>query len=475
MILRSLIILLLGALAGLSASAAQSTPPNILFINADDLGVMDVSFMGDTRYHTPNLNRLAAEGIIFTNGYAPAANCAPSRAAVLSGQAAPRTGVYTVGTSERGESKTRKLIPTTNTLHLSNDMVTLGDELQACGYLTCQIGKWHVGKDPTQQGIDINIAGLERGSPASYFSPYKNPRLRDGPDGEYLTDRLTDEAIEFLNSHQKKPFFLYLPYYTVHTPLQGRKDLLGKYQDRPGVHADYAAMVEALDENIGRLLAYLDESGLAENTLVLFSSDNGGIRYISRQDPHRSGKGAYYEGGIRVPVTARWPGKIKPGSTCAVPVTGLDFYPTLVEVAGGTVAEGKVIDGLSLLPLLTANGGKLPERSLYWHFPIYLQSYRNDDARDPLFRTRPGSVILHGRWKLHEYFEDGGIELYDLEQDPGERKNLAEMMPEKVKQLRARLDAWRAEIKAPVPDTLNPEFDPSCSPAEQKTAKTQKN
>ncbi len=469
-------VLLILALTGLwvVASATELTPSNILYINADDLGVMDVSFMGDRRYHTPNLNRLAKEGIIFTNGYAPAANCAPSRAAVLSGQAAPRTGVYTVGTSERGATNTRKLIPTKNTPHLSNDMMTIGDELKACGYVTCQIGKWHVGKDPTEQGIDINIAGLQTGGPASYFSPYKNPRLKDGPEGEYLTDRLTDEAINFLKNHRQKRFFLYLPYYTVHTPLQGRKDLLGKYQDRPGIHADYAAMVEALDQNIGRLLAYLDASGLAENTLVLFSSDNGGIRHISSQEPWRAGKGSYYEGGIRVPITARWPGKITPGSTCDVPVTGLDFYPTFVEVAGGSVAKGKDVDGLSLLPLLTGISGKLPERSLYWHFPIYLQKYAIDDARDPLFRTRPGSVIRHGKWKLHEYFEDGGIELYDLEQDPGERKNLAETMPEKAKKLQAKLGAWRAEIKAPVPDRLNPAFDPSFVPTEKKPAKKER-
>lgn len=460
-----------GMLCGAEGRAEAPGKPNILYINADDLGVMDVGFMGDTRYRTPNLDRLASEGMVFSNGYAPAANCAPSRAACLSGQAAPRTGVYTVGTSERGESKTRELIPIKNTVHLADEMVTVADELKACGYVTCQVGKWHVGNDPTRQGIDINVAGLHWGAPKSYFSPYGNPHLTDGAEGEYLTDRLTDEAIGFIGAHKERPFFLYFPYYTVHTPLQGRQDLVANYQGQKGVDVNYAAMIEALDENVGRLLDFLDASGLSSNTLVLFSSDNGGIRHISSQEPHRAGKGSYYEGGIRVPLTARWPGRIEAGSSCEVPVTGLDFYPTLVEVAGGSVAEGKVIDGSSLVPLLTGSGS-LAERALFWHFPIYLQKYAtDDDARDPLFRTRPGSAMRLGRWKLHEYFEDGGMELYDLEKDPGERTNLAQTMPEQVEELKKKLDAWRAEILAPIPDTRNPDFDPAYVPSGKKSKK----
>lgn len=445
------------------AAADAASQPNIIYINADDLGVMDVGFMGDTRYRTPNLDRMAAEGMIFTNGYAPAANCAPSRAACLSGQVAPRTGVYTVGTSERGDTRTRRLIPVVNTRVLDDDGVTVADELKACGYVTCQIGKWHVGRDPTRQGIDFNIAGLHWGSPKSYFSPYGNPHLADGPEGEYLTDRLTDEAIAFIGRHAEQPFFLYLPYYTVHTPLQGRRDLVAKYREREDVHVEYAAMIEALDENVGRLLAYLDEAGLAENTLLVFSSDNGGIRHISSQHPLRAGKGSYYEGGIRVPLAVRWPGQIVAGSTCEVPVTGLDFYPTFVEAAGGNVGENKVLDGSSLLPLFES-GQSLAERALFWHFPIYLQKYGDDDARDPLFRTRPGSVMRLGKWKLHEYFEDGGIELYDLEKDPGERNNLAKMMPEKVAQLMPVLEGWRKQIDAPIPTQANPDFDPAYVP-----------
>ena len=451
------------AFAACQARAAEGSQPNIIYLNADDLGVMDVSFMGDTRYHTPNLDRLAKEGMVFNNAYAPAANCAPSRAACLSGQAAPRTGVYTVGSSARGDVKTRKLIPALNTAHLSNNGITIADELKAAGYVTCQIGKWHVGKDPTKQGVDVNIAGSHWGQPKSYFSPYQNPHLPDGPKGEYLTDRLTDEAIKFIGSVKGQPFFLYFPYYTVHTPLQGRLDLLAKYRKLKtgGVQINYAAMVEALDENVGRLLDYLDEAGLRDNTLVVFTSDNGGIRNISRQNPWRSGKGAYYEGGIRVPLTIRWPGKIEAGSVCDALVSGLDIYPTFLDAVGTKPSPQKALDGVSLIPLLTQKG-TVAERALYWHFPIYLQSYSNDDeSRDPLFRTRPGSAMRFGQWKLHHYFEDDAFELYDLAKDAGERNNLAESMPEKLGELKKMLNAWRTALNAPIPTQLNPKYDPN--------------
>ncbi|MEK9773768.1 MAG: sulfatase, partial [Opitutae bacterium] len=320
-IFRLLLLLLLGTIH-------SHASVNVIYLNADDLGVMDVGFMGSKIYHTPNLDRLAKEGMIFTEAYAPAANCAPSRAACFSGQWASRTGVYTVGTSERGAARDRMLIPTPNRLHLKEEVVTMAEEFKRAGYRTAQVGKWHLGEDPTTQGIDINIAGNTRGAPSSYFSPYKNPDLKDGPKGEYLTDRLTDEAIQILKRFKEDPFFLYFPFYTIHTPLQGRPDLKKKYASRGNKLSDYAAMVECLDENIGRLLAALDELGLAENTIVLFSSDNGGIRKLSKQDPWRAGKGSYYEGGIRVPLTVRWPEVVKSGSICSVPVTGLDFYPT---------------------------------------------------------------------------------------------------------------------------------------------------
>jgi arylsulfatase A-like enzyme len=429
---------------------------------------MDVGFMGDQRYQTPNIDRLAAQGMIFTQGYAAAANCAPSRACALSGQYPMRHGVYTVGSSSRGSDKTRKLIPTKNSSHVPENNLVLTEVFQKAGYTTCQIGKWHISQEPTTQGVDINVGGSSWGHPKSYFSPYRNPKLKDGPKGEYLTDRLTDEAIQFLKDHQHKKFFLYFPYYTVHTPLQGRKDLVPKYQNT-SLNPNYAAMIEALDENIGRLLNAVDQLGLYERTMVIFTSDNGGIRSISSQAPLRAGKGSYYEGGVRVPFAIRWPQHIKAESHNSTPVTGLDFYPTFLEAAGLEVPEGKLLDGHSLLPILTQKE-TLINRTLFWHFPIYLQAYnpKDDDGRDPLFRTRPGSSMRDGKWKLHEYFEDSAYELYDLESDPGERKNLASSHPEKVMELSKKLNTWRASLKAPVPTELNSKYDPDYLPKSKK-------
>jgi len=436
--------------------------PNVIYLNADDLGVMDVGFMGSKLYHTPNLDRLAKESMVFTDGYAPAANCAPSRAACFSGQWASRTGVYTVGTSERGDAKDRMLIPTPNRMHLKDEVITIAEEFKKAGYRTAQLGKWHLGEDPTTQGIDINVGGNTRGAPPSYFSPYKNPNLKDGPKGEYLTDRLTDEAITILEKFKDDPFFMYFPFYSIHTPLQGRPDLKKKYKNNKEVHADYAAMIECLDENVGRLMAALDELGLRENTMVLFSSDNGGIRKLSKQDPWRAGKGSYYEGGIRVPITIRWPGVVEAGSTCSVPVTGLDFYPTFLDAIGASPSTGKVLDGRSILSLLTGKGSFPKDRTLYWHFPVYLQNYagEEDQSRDAKFRTRPGTVLRKGKWKLHEYFEDGALLLYDLEKDPGETHNLAAEKPKKLEALKADMYAWRKRTDSPVPTKLNPKYVP---------------
>ena len=436
--------------------------PNVIYLNADDLGVMDVGFMGSKLYHTPNLDRLANESMVFTDGYAPAANCAPSRAACFSGQWAVRTGVYTVGTSERGDAKDRMLIPTPNRMHLEDEVITIAEEFKKVGYRTAQLGKWHLGEDPTTQGIDINVGGNTRGAPPTYFSPYQNPNLKDGPKGEYLTDRLTDEAITILEKFKDDPFFMYFPFYSIHTPLQGRPDLKKKYKNNKQVHADYAAMVECLDENVGRLMGALDELGLRDNTIVLFSSDNGGIRKLSKQDPWRAGKGSYYEGGIRVPITVRWPGVVEAGSTCSVPVTGLDFYPTFLDAIGASPSPGKVLDGRSILPLLTGKSSFPKGRTLYWHFPIYLQNYagEEDQSRDAKFRTRPGTVLRKGKWKLHEYFEDGALLLFDLENDPGETKNLAQEKPKKLKVLKNDMYAWREQTQSPVPTRRNPKYIP---------------
>lgn len=454
-------------LSGVSLSALATTKddlqkPNIIYINVDDLGWTDLACQGSTFYETPNIDKLASQGMTFSDAYAPAANCAPSRACCLTGQYTPRHGVYTVKGSDRGNARDRKLIPTKNTLHIKEDNLTIAHALKSAGYNTCTIGKWHVSKDPLKNGFDVNIAGGAWGGPTlgGYHSPYRYPNCEKKDKGEYLTDRLTDEAVKFIKNNKGKPFFLYLAYYTVHAPWQGKKEKVEAYSEKTPSKAHnspkLAAMIESLDEGVGKLMKTLKELGIAENTLLLFTSDNGAPYEISKSWPLRAGKGSYYEGGIREPLFVRWPGKIKPGTTCSVPVSGIDFFPTFLEAAGAKKPEGKVLDGISLIPLLTQTG-TVKDRSLYWHFPIYLQK-GNSETRDRKFRTRPGSVIRYGDWKLHEYFEDGGLELYNLRDDTGEKTNLAEKYPEKAQELLKRLKAWRKDIGAPVPTELNPKY-----------------
>ena len=431
--------------------------PNIVLIIADDLGWKDVGFMGSTFYETPNLDRLASQGMKFTCAYTAAANCAPSRACLMSGQYSPRHGIYTVANADRGDAKTRKLIPVVNNETLPDSVYTLAEALRDAGYQTISVGKWHLGKNPRSQGFTYSVAGDERGM-NKHVSPYGIPSLHDGPPGEYLTDRLTTEALGFIDQTKDRPFFLYLPYYAVHTPLQAPDSLVKKYERKPKSpgqdHATYAAMIESLDSNVGRILNKLDALGLTENTIVLFTSDNGGIRSISRQDPLRAGKGSYYEGGVRVPLVVRWPGRIAAGTASHTPVINLDFYPTLLDILKQPKPR-QPLDGISILPLL--NGKTVPERLFFWHFPIYLEAYnpKSDDGRDPLFRTRPGSTIRLGDWKLHEYFEDNGLELYNLKTDLGEQHNVASENPAVVKKMHTLLENWRTKTSAFMPKERN--------------------
>ncbi|MBU2975670.1 sulfatase [Zobellia sp. B3R18] len=471
MISRTIKILFISLLplAILQCKPAKTKPqdlkkPNIVLINIDDLGYKDLGFMGSEYYETPNLDAFAKEGMVFYNAYAGAANCAPSRACLISGLNTPRHGVYTVSPSDRGDIKTRKLIPIKNTAHLNDTIFTLPQMLKSAGYTTASFGKWHIGKDPNKQGIDYNIGGSEKGHPGNggYFSPYKIDHITNGKKGEYLTDRLTDEAIHYINKNKDTTFFIYMPYYTVHTPIMGKEDLVAKFKSKKGQNGqnrpDYAAMVYAMDQNVGRLLNTLEQNGLEENTLVIFTSDNGGIRSISEQNPLRAGKGSYYEGGIRVPLVIKWPGKIRPNSTSTATVSNLDFYPTLQHITNPK-EKANLLDGINLEPILY--GEQPVARNLYFHFPIYLQKYNqlNDQGRDPLFRTRPGSVIISGEWKLHEYFEDGALELYNLNTDIGEKNNLAKQNPAKTKELYEQLNRWRKQTKAPIPTTVNEAYD----------------
>lgn len=448
-------------LFGCKSEADKNTEqrPNILIINVDDMGWRDVGFMGSHYYETPNIDKIAAEGMVFTNAYAGASNCAPSRACLMSGQWTPRHGIYTVESSERGKACDRKLIPVTNNEYIPEDNLLLPQVLKEEGYATCHAGKWHLSDNPKNFGFQQNIGGSHAGNPGSYYPPYKNvPSITAKSDDEYLTVRIMDEVLNFVDTLDERPFFLYYAPYAVHTPIQPIKSLQQKYDDKSawnGQHnSAYATMVENLDMQIGRLLQKLTEKGYLENTFILFTSDNGGVFRITKQWPLRAGKGSYYEGGIRVPMIASWKGEIE-GGTTSVPVSNLDFYPTILELAGIEKPADKTLDGTSLLPVIF--NGATPKRQLYWHFPIYLEQ-GNEETQDQLFRTRPGSAIRDGNWKLIQYFENGDLELYNLETDIREKHNLAATNKEKADELLHKLISWREAVNAPVPDQLNPKY-----------------
>lgn len=456
------------AIAGCASTPEDDAPvpsrPNIILIVADDLGWTDLGCMGSDYYETPNLDRLAREGMTFRQAYANAANCAPSRAALMSGQYAPRTGVYTVGTSARGKPHNRKLIPTKNRTELAASVVTLAETLRSAGYVSASVGKWHLGEGeecgPRAQGFDVNVAGSKAGHPKSYHAPYRNAALEDGPDGEHLTRRLGDEAVRFVTEHADESFFLYLPFFAVHTPIQPRTDLHARFRDKPAgerhTNAKYAGLIAGVDEAVGLLLDTLANLGLESRTLILFTSDNGGLGRVTSQAPLRGSKGMFYEGGIRVPLLARWPGVVSAGSSQETPVIGVDFYPTLAEVAGAEL-PAQPLDGISFLPAL--RGRSIGERSLFWHFPAYLEA-GSKNARSP-WRTTPCGVVRRGSHKLIEYFEDGRIELYDLASDMGETNDLAAARPGIARSLHAELERWRNGIGAVVPSEPNPRYAPA--------------
>ena len=435
--------------------------PNIVLFYADDLGYTDLGCQGSKYYETPNIDRLAKEGMTFTQAYAGAANCAPSRACLMTGKYTPRHGVYTVGNSDRGKPKHRKLVPVKNTTILDGKFQTMAEALKAAGYQTCVAGKWHLSKDPTKDGFDTNFGGTTWGHPKSYFSPYKNPFLKDGPKGEHLPERLGREISGWIKEHSEKPFFVYLPFYSVHTPIQAPKELAAKYARKKtdGSHNNpkYAAMIESMDSAVGRILKTLDELELAENTLVVFTSDNGPHGAISRAEPLRGTKGMYYEGGIREPFLVRYPGVVAPGTKNETPVSQIDLFPTFLKLAGKSEVPAR-LDGVDLLP--SFRGEAVAERALFWHFPAYLQSYKADpDSASKFFRTTPCGVIRKGDWKLIQYFEDGALELYNLKEDLSERKNLAQSNPEKAKEMLKELTAWQVATDAPVPTERNPKYE----------------
>jgi arylsulfatase A-like enzyme len=460
------------------SSSQASAAPNIIYILADDLGWTDLGCQGSKYYETPHIDRLAAQGLRLTR-YHNCQNCAPTRAALMTGQYAPRTGIYTVGGIERFDWQSRPLRPVDNVTQLSLEKITIAQTLKQAGYATAMFGKWHLGNGPEyhpgKRGFDEAIVSNGR-----HFDFVTSPPV-EYPKGQYLADFLTDKAVDFIKRHKDGPFFLYLPHFGVHSPHEAKEELIAKFKDKPpvGGHKNpvYAAMIYSVDESVGRILALLDELKLADNTVVFFSSDNGGVGGYVREGvkqagditdnaPLRSGKGSLYEGGTRDPFIVRWPGKVAPGSTCDVPAIHVDVFPTLAELTEAKVPTSQVLDGESLVPLFRDANANLKRDAIYQHFPGYL------GAGPGSWRTTPVGLIEVGDWKLMEFFEDGRLELYNLKDDIGESKNLAQAMPEKTKELHNRLVTWRKEIGAKLP---TPNSNPSASSPSPKKAKAKKN
>ena len=444
---------------------ARGEATNVVLIVADDLGWADLACYGADLHETPRLDSLAAEGVRFTQGYAAAAICSPTRASIMTGQYPARIGmtIWHEG-ALRGPSRERPLRAADSRANLPRSYVTLAEALQQAGYATIHVGKWHLGDaehSPETQGFEVNIGGTHWGAPSTFFYPYAGfwsssdvwryvPDLPHGSDGEYLTDRLTDEAIAQIDVISDRPFFLHLAYHTVHTPIEAKASAVDYFANRirPEMHrqnATYAAMVQSLDENVGRLLDHLSERGLHDDTLVIFTSDNGGYineyrgQAVTSNHPLRSGKGSLYEGGVRTPWIVRLPGVAPAGATCDTLVCTTDLYPTILDVCGLDTPDGVISDGRSMKPLLTDPSSEFAERTLFFHYPHYYPT------------TTPVSAVRRGAWKLLHYYEDDSRELYNLESDLGEQSNLSQLHPEVADNLFDLLARWRREVGAKDP------------------------
>ncbi|PPL03618.1 sulfatase [Parapedobacter indicus] len=443
------------------AAQAQDEKPNIVLILIDDMGWKDAGFMGSDFYETPHIDQLAKEGKVFTNAYAAAGNCAPSRACLLSGQYTPRHGVYAVNSTDRGPKEKMRLTPTPNSTVLPAENFTVAEALKANGYATAMFGKWHLGGGagtrPSDQGFDV---GAEMKVPKE-----KEFKETNDPKGIY---RITEDACAFMEAHKDGPFFLYVAHHATHMAIQAREEWYDHFGKKPKgtLHGDdrFAAMNAQMDDGVGQLLEKINALGIADRTLVIFMSDNGGLPRSS-QHPLRAFKGAYYEGGIRVPLIARWPGKIKAGSTTDIPVLNTDLYPTFVELAGGKLPTDKVLDGESLVEIFAGTGSSV-RKPKFWFFPGYLDK-ADPGARDTDFRTRPVTVVRKGDWKLLLYHEewllDGGrdrlstnraVELYNLRNDISEQHNLANDAIEKRDELLTDILAWHEQVDAKLPLTV---------------------
>ena len=433
-----------------SSMAKQPIRPNIIFIMADDLGWTDLGCMGSKYYETPRIDALSRQGVTFRSYYT-CQNCAPTRAALMSGQYAPRTGIYTVGSFKRGKDKNRGMVPPKNMTSLPLDKMTIAEMLQQSGYATGMFGKWHLGNGPEHHP---GVRGFEQAlvSNGRHFKFVTRPPS-EVQEGEYLADFLTDRALEFIRQHKDQAFFLYLSHFAVHTPIQAKQEIVARFKQKSPLDGHnnpvYAAMIKSVDESVGRVMQVLDELELADNTLLIFASDNGGLggysvpgsdqtKGITDNAPLRGGKGTLYEGGVRVPFFARWPGQIPAASTAEEPIVHVDMFPTFMELAGVRRVK-QPLDGTSIVPLLVDPGSSLKPRAIYWHFPGYLESY----IPDRTWRTTPVSVIRQGDYKLLEFTELKRRELYNLRSDISERHDLAAEHPEVVSQLAQQLENWR--------------------------------
>lgn len=447
----ALVLLLTSCSSHTSKSTKQKT--NIVFIIVDDLGYSDVEYMNQKKgIKTPNINELTKNGMLFTDAYAASPVCSPTRASIVTGKspAAVKLTCHIPGMGMekylKKQNKGKKQQEAFFLDHLPQEEITIAEALKKQGYATAYIGKWHLGgggsiytKDgivdsrfhPNNQGFDINIGGCAYGQPASYFSPYKNGTIADGPKGEYLTDRLGNEAVNFIEQNKEKPFFLNLATYTVHTPLAAPAKNIKEYGGNK-----YFAMIEKLDQNVGKVVNKLKALNLLENTLIVFYSDNGGLW---GNPPLKGKKGTLNEGGIRVPMIVNWQGKVKPGSVCKTPVSSVDFFPTFVELAGGDPKKYANLEGISMLPLFKQKNN-FSERTLYWHFPHHRKE-----------GLSMGAAIRKGNWKYIIEFETNKEHLYNLNNDLAEQHNLITTYPKKAQELATNLQAWQKRVDAEMP------------------------
>lgn len=446
-------------------------PPNIVFIMADDLGWQDTGFSGCEFFETPHIDRLASQGMTFTAAYSGGPNCAPTRACLMSGTYTPRHHIYTPGGRSKGKTEyMRLLVPAINRRdeslanqaneqfpianELDSTFVCIPELLKQTGYTTARLGKWHLGTDT--QGFDLSSAN-GKGGPEGKF--YGNVNV---------AENLTNRALQFIEENQEGPFFLYLCHWDVHSPIRAREAVVQKYRDklndipraqRGNFNPTYAAMIEAVDTSVGRVVDKIDELGIGEETLIVFISDNGGLPRYSQLLPLRGQKGSLFEAGIRVPACMRWSNQLRPDSTCDTPITSVDFLPTFAKLAGAELPASQPVDGIDISPLM--HGEEVDERSIYWHYPLYLQgiglTIDLPDGDTYSWRGFPSTALRRGDWKLIEFHEDDSIALYNLKDDPGEQENLATSMPELAAQLRAEMNAWQEATNAPIPRLKNPE------------------